>query len=184
MPHRVATFFRKNSNNNSDLPQDLKRRPRRPSLSHSSPSSSGSSLLSEDKMPDSAYKRLSLSGLTHPAKNSSKSLNHQTATLNVAIESPPLVMYGPTATSTGALLSGQLTLHILEDSLAIESFKMRLALEVTRKKPFHSHCQDCAHQSTDLTTWAVLAGPTTLLKGEQKTDYAGLICANESCRRA
>jgi hypothetical protein len=53
--------------------------------------------------------------------------------------------------------------------MAIDTFKMRLALEVTRKKPFHNHCQECSHQSTDLTTWTFLQGPVTLAKGKSKS---------------
>jgi hypothetical protein len=64
------------------------------------------------------------------------------------------------------LLSGQLVLNIHEDFMAIDSFKMRLALEVTRKKPFHAHCQECSKQCTDLTTWNFLQGPATLQRGE------------------
>jgi len=172
MPHRVADFFRKNSIP-LDLPVDLTGKPRRlsgsrPSLSdRSSTASSASSLASEDKsakMPD-AYKRLSFPGRSHSPRSSSKSLAHQSATLDVVIESPPLVFYGPAESSSGALLSGQIVLNVHDEALPIDSFKMRLALEVTRKKPFHAHCQDCMHQSTDLTTWNFLPGPATLRKG-------------------
>jgi hypothetical protein len=115
-------------------------------------------------MPDS-HKRLSLVGLHSPKTSSSKLAQHL-ASLDVTIESPPLVFYGPAASSSGALLSGQLVLKIHEDFMAIDSFKMRLALEVTRKKPFHAHCQECSKQCTDLTTWDFLQGPATLRRGE------------------
>ena len=172
MPHRVATFFRSHSNS-FDLPTDLKKKTVRRSSSsrpHQSPTSSSSSLnCSEDrsvKMPGlDGHKRLSLTGLTHSPKSSSKSIP-QLATLNCTIESPPLVFYGPANSSTGALLSGQITLQVNEDFLCIDQFKMRMALEVTRKKPFHSHCQECANQSTDLTTWTFLQGPATLKRGK------------------
>jgi hypothetical protein len=176
MPHRVATFFRSHSNA-FDLPTDLKKGSRRPStsrppLSDRSPSSSGSSLLSIEekhtKMPD-AHKRLSL-GLNISPKSSSRNISqHQPATLDCVIESPPLVFYGSTASSTGALLSGQIRLNVQDEHMVIDAFKMRLALEVTRKKPFHSHCQECSHQSTNLTTWTFLQGPATLAKGESKS---------------
>jgi hypothetical protein len=175
MPHRVVTFFRSHANNNSFDPQtELKKTPRRsssrrPSFSNRTPSSSASSIISEDSksvnMPDGHGRLLSLTGL-HSPKPSSNKLQPQPASLDVLIESPPLVFYGQAATSTGALLSGQLTLDIHDESLAIDAFKMRLACEVTRKKPFHAHCQECQHQSTDLTTWTFLQGPATLRKGE------------------
>jgi len=125
-------------------------------------------------MPEN-HKRLSLVGLHTPKTSSSKLPQHQQATLDVVIESPPLVFYGPAASSTGALLSGQLCLNIHEDFLAIESFKMKLALEVTRKKPFHAHCPDCSNDSTDLTTWNFLHGPATLKRGEHNFPFSFLL---------
>lgn len=59
--------------------------------------------------------------------------------------------------------------------MPIESIKMRLALEVTRRKPFHAHCQDCAHQSTDLTTWNFLAGPASLRRGVHNFPFSFLL---------
>jgi len=125
-------------------------------------------------MPE-AHKRLSLSmpGL-HSPKSSSKSLSSSLAALKVNIESPPLVFYGNTTGSTGALLSGQLTLQINEDFMAIESFKMTLACEVTRKKPFHSHCPECSNESTELTSWNLLQGPATLKRGEHSFPFSFL----------
>jgi hypothetical protein len=164
MPHRVAAFFRKNS---SDNPSDLTARTARPPLADRA-HSSGPLLVDEDghrKMPDT-IKRLSFQGLTHSARSSSKSLPHHPASLNVLIESPPLVFYGSTEYSTGALLSGQLVFHVHDEPLPIESLGMKLCLETTKKRPFHAHCHDCAHQSTELTTWNFLQGPVTLQKGK------------------
>lgn len=185
MPHavmpRVSTFFR-NHASSFDVQTDLKKAKRRssstrrPAYSDRTPSSSGSSLASEDrsiKMPES-HKRLSLVGLHSPKSSSSKI--PQIATLDVTIESPPLVFFGPAASSSGALLSGQLVLNIHEDLMAIESFKMRLALEVTRKKPFHAHCQECSKQCTDLTTWTFLQGPATLRRGEFERVFLLRLC--------
>lgn len=59
--------------------------------------------------------------------------------------------------------------------MAIESFKMRLALEVTRKKPFHTHCPECLKQCTDLTTWNFLQGPATLRRGEHTFPFSFLL---------
>jgi len=174
MPHAIGMprFFR-NHNSSFDITTDhLKKSKRRssstkrPAYFDRSPSSSGSSLASEDrsvKMPESSHKRLSLVGLHSPKSSASKI--PQLASLDVKIESPPLVFYGPAASSSGALLSGQLVLNIHEDFMAIESFKMRLALEVMRKKPFHAHCPECLKQCTDLTTWTFLQGPATLRRG-------------------
>lgn len=171
MPHRVATFFRSHTNS-FDLSTDLKKGPRRssssrPSISNRSPSSSGSSFHSEDhsvKMPGS--KRLSLVGLHSPKSSSTKIPQHHNAALDMIIESPPLVFYGAATASSGALLSGQLIVNVNEDFVAFEDFKMKLAVEVTRKKPFHAHCEECAHQNTELQKWKFMEGPATLRRGE------------------
>lgn len=166
MPHRVAAFFRKNSAEN---PSDLKSKPTRPPLGDRAHSSITPHLLDEHgnpkKMPD-AHKRLSFQGLTHSAKSSTKSLSHHPAALDIIIESPPLIFYGAAENSTGALLSGQLVFHVYDAPLAIDSFDMKLYLETTRKRPFHTHCHDCSHQTTDLTSWSFLQSPATLQKGK------------------
>lgn len=177
MPHKVVApfaFFRSHSNP-FDLQESKKPSRRssnsRPAPSERSNSSSTSSLaVSEEvpkifRMPDT-HKRLSFPSIMHSPKSSSKSIPQvQSSKLEFVIESPPLVFYGPASSSTGALLSGQLKLNVHDEFMAIDSFTMRLALEVTRKKPFHAHCPECAHQSTDLTTWSFLQGPATLRKG-------------------
>ncbi|KAG0648958.1 ldb19 [Hyphodiscus hymeniophilus] len=183
--------FRSHSNS-LDLPTEFKNNKAsrkaptsRPPLSDRSPSSSGSSLNSVEEregkykiMPDS-HKRLSFPGLTQKVpspKSSTRSIaQHYPATLDCVIESPPLVFYGASTSSTGALLSGQIRLTVHHENMAIDKFKMRLALEVTRKKPFHSHCQECSHQSTDLTTWNFLQGPATLAKGEHSFPFSFLL---------
>ena len=177
MPHLISTFFRSHatSNDSHTPPADLKRRPssstRRPEFSDRSPSFSGSSLLSQDlsfKMPDSHNRRLSLTNLITP-KGSTKSIpQHHAATLDIAIESPPAVSYGPPATSTGALISGQLKLNIQEDQVSIDTLGLKFNVEVMRKKPFknHTHCQDCSKQTEQLDEWNFLTAPTILPRGE------------------
>ncbi|RDL39696.1 Uncharacterized protein BP5553_04036 [Venustampulla echinocandica] len=194
MPHKVIpfTFFRSQSSpspvtHSVDLPAPKKPSRRQNSKSKRAstsrtPSSSNSSLRSERswKMPDSqSHKRLSFPNIQlhgYSPKSSSKSITHPPpAVLNVVIESPPLVVYGPASSSTGALLSGQLKLNINDDSMVIDSFVMRLALEVTNKKPFHAHCQECMHQTTDLNSWTFLQGPATLKKGEHNFPFSFLL---------
>ncbi|KFY31306.1 hypothetical protein V494_07973, partial [Pseudogymnoascus sp. VKM F-4513 (FW-928)] len=85
-------------------------------------------------------------------------------TLSINIESPPLVFYGGAATSTGALLSGQLKLDVGEDEFEVQGFTMRLAVDVHMKKPFNATCPDCATKTSDLTTWKFLPETTILGK--------------------
>lgn len=125
-------------------------------------------------MPGDSHKRLSL-GLISPKVSSTKLPTHQPATLDILIESPPLVFYGVPASSSGALLSGQLILKVHEDALAIEDFKMKLGLEVTRKRPFHNHCPECSNQKDELKEWTFLATPATLRRGEHTFPFSFLL---------
>ena len=52
---------------------------------------------------------------------------------------------------------------------------MRLALEVTRRKPFHGHCKDCEHQTTDLNNWDILRESKTYAKGEHTFPFSFLL---------
>jgi hypothetical protein len=176
MPHKVASFpfFRSNSNNL--VQQEPKKSARKLSISkHTRPalpsaSSSSSSLHAEERSSKMVgpNKRLSFpNNFMHSPKSSNKSIpQYHPVELRTEIESPPLVFYGSSESSTGALLSGQLKLNINEDALPIESLNLKLVLEVTRKKPFHAHCPDCINQNTELTKWTFLAGPATLKRGK------------------
>lgn len=126
-------------------------------------------------MAPTEKKRLSLAGLHHSPKNSSNKLpHHAPITLGIEIESPPLVFYGTAAASTGALLSGQLKIQVSED-VEIESLRMVMSLDVFRKKPFHAGCKECSNQSTQLTSWDFLAGPSSLRKGEHTFPFSYLL---------
>lgn len=85
------------------------------------------------------------------------------------------MFYGTTTSSTGALLSGQLKLDVTDEKWAVETFEMKLVVEVTMKKPFHAHCEECTHQTTDLTTWKLLQAPTTLNHGEHDFPFSFLL---------
>jgi len=89
------------------------------------------------------------------------------ATLDWKLESPPLVMYGDPATSSGTLLSGQLFLNVKEDVLEIESLDATLSIHVTQKRPFATHCAECTNQRTELKKWELIQHPLVMSKGEQ-----------------
>jgi len=167
----ISSFF-----HSFDFPttDSKKKNPRRPSSRPTtSPSSSNySDASTQDPAPrmEGTLKRISFTAL-HSPKSSSRTIPQQHATLDLIIESPPLVFYGVPESSSGALFSGQLKFLVHDDSLAVESFKLKLAVAVTMKKPFHAHCQDCAHQTNDINSWNFLQEPTTFQKGEFNTQY-------------
>jgi hypothetical protein len=166
MPYKVATFFRSHT-----ISLDLTVAEKKKKKTVALPSgltrtqidgiiSSSLSLHSADSIRNKRHS-LNLSSL----RSSSKSLQHVPAKLDIEIESPLLVYYGSPAHSSGALLSGQLKLNILDETVPIESLQMRLALDVKMKKPFHAHCAECTNQLTNLTSWKFLQAPRAMDQG-------------------
>ena len=110
------------------------------------------------------HHRLSFPGM-HFGRSNKDTQHSSPATLDWKLESPPLVMYGDPATSSGTLLSGQLFLNIKEDGLEIESLDATLSIHVTQKKPFANHCAECTNQYTELKRWELLQHPLAMAKG-------------------
>jgi arrestin-related trafficking adapter 1 len=173
MPHKVATFFRSHTNSlDSTAPEKKKKNAaalpsgltRTSTINQDGIISSSSSINSADTNSSMSNKRHSLN-LNSPRTSSKSILQHVPAKLDMEMESPPPVLYGQPSTSSGALLSGILHLTISDENMAIESFGMKLAVDVKMKKPFHAHCAECTYQSTDLTSWTFVPASTTLQKG-------------------
>ena len=112
--------------------------------------------------------------LTRGLRSSSKSqdahhsLSHRPAPISpskfdLIIESPPLVFYGTTANSTGALLSGRLRLDVTDQSGEVRLTKLVMTLNaaITTKKPVVKDCPECTKRVNDLNTWNFLSEPMT-----------------------
>ena len=179
MPHFTTLFGRPQAH---DFAIEIKRSNRRlssskkprPVLSRRSQSSSDSSLVSQDgsvHMPEPQsppiLKRLSKGILHQSPKPRSSSFVIQTASVDLEIESPPLVLYGSENSSDGALASGTLKITVNEDTWEVTSFRMILNKEMSRRKPFHPGCADCTNEITELKEWNFLsAAVTTLPRGK------------------
>jgi hypothetical protein len=179
MPHFTTLFGRPQTH---DFPIDLKKSTRRssssrksrPVFSDRSPSSSGSSLVSQDgsvqmaeQQPPPILKRLSKGILHQTPKPRSSSFVVQPASVDLEIESPPLVLYGSENSSDGALASGTLKITVNEDVWNVKSFKMVLNKEMVRRKPYHQGCPECTNEITELKEWNFLsAAVTTLPRGK------------------
>lgn len=81
-------------------------------------------------------------------------------------ESPPLVLYGNTNNSTGALLSGRLKLLVEDPSgqVTLDSFTMTLTATTSTKKPIGKDCKDCTDKFEELKKWTFLSEPKTFHK--------------------
>ncbi|KAI9753092.1 MAG: hypothetical protein M1815_000119 [Lichina confinis] len=108
--------------------------------------------------------------------------------LEIVIESPPLVLYGPPATSTGALLSGQLIVTVNERGLRMDGISVVLQAFSTTKKPVHKDCPDCATTLSDLLRIELLKEPTTLKEGRHPFPFSyllpGHLPATSACKLA
>lgn len=95
--------------------------------------------------------------------------------LEMDIESPPLVFYGPASSSTGALLSGLLGLVVVEEEIRIKTFDMVLRASVTTRKPVSNHCAECSTKISELSKWAFVSSPMILKKGKHEFPFSFLL---------
>lgn len=100
--------------------------------------------------------------LAWPGKDAER---HQPALLDCVIESQPVMFHGTPDRSTGALVSGQLVLEVLDERLEVANLEATIVVRVMQKRPYQGHCGDCALQEEELKQWSFLRHPVTLLKG-------------------
>merc|ERR1712032_1251469 len=114
---------------------------------------------SQESLVMEAFKRHSIGGRHHSDRKSPKVEPQGCATMNMEVESPPLVFYNSPQTSTGALFSGQLKIDVHEPFVTLEKFEMRLLAIVSTKKPVSPHCAECTTQTTEIHKWEFLKAP-------------------------
>lgn len=96
--------------------------------------------------------------------------------LDVLIESPPLVFLGAPQSSTGCLFSGQLIVNLIEPAVVFEMFEMQLLLLCTSKKPVVKDCSDCAIKTTELKKWSFLTEPRKYKRGsDNRTPFSCIV---------
>jgi hypothetical protein len=97
------------------------------------------------------------------------------ASMNMSVESPPVVFYNSPQASTGAIFSGQLMINVHEPYLTIEKFEMRLLAIVSTKKPVAQHCPDCSAQTTEIHKWEFLTHAASLRHGPHSFPFSHLL---------
>lgn len=166
MPTRILKFGRPHlSPNNSDISAEVTLA-KQPTLTDHRLPYSGMDLFHHAK---EKHHSLTAGGRTSPAnknspKNSPKIGPVKPAKLDIAIESPPLVLYGTPSQSSGALFSGQLLLTVLDPEIELKTFEMSLVATVTTKKPVSKDCPDCALKTNELKKWVYLTEPMCFTK--------------------
>jgi hypothetical protein len=167
----ISTFTRKVGTIHVDDYKSPSNTPRRPSFSMDGLLHPGrdKNKRNDNKDPESGKeKRLSLSMRGNGSAKSKEEppVHHAPATFEVVIESPPLCFYGGPATSTGALLSGRLTLKIDETAAKVKltQFTMKLRCTINTKKPIQKECIECRERFDDVKEWSFLSEPKTFHK--------------------
>ena len=132
----------------------------------------------EKKRPDSkdrhaGEKRLSLVGIkagkgTKSTESSPRLGPVRSGKFEIIIESGPLVSYGSTANSTGALLSGRLKLVVEDPSgqLTLNKLSLTFRAVICAKKPIGKDCPDCKERHEVLKKETLLSEPRTFKRNE------------------
>lgn len=98
---------------------------------------------------------------------SSPGLRPQAAgNFEMIMESPPAILHGSMAYSSGALISGRLKFNVEDPSgeVVLDNFNMVLQVTTTTKKPVGKECRDCAIKVETLKEWKFLSEPKSFLK--------------------
>jgi arrestin-related trafficking adapter 1 len=147
---------------NKDKDRDVHRRDKRNSLNiNAKRASSGS--------------RDRVQAQSSPRHSSPQITLHLPAKMEAVIESPPLVFYGNTTNSTGALLSGRIKLNVLDPEVTLRRFEMSLQAVVTVKKPVEKNCPQCQTQRNDIKTWEFITEPVKLTQGLHQYPFSHLL---------
>jgi hypothetical protein len=119
-----------------------------------------------------AFKRHSI-GRAHSDKK--KVEPHKAVTLNMVVESPPVVFYNSPERSSGALFSGQLQLDVHTPHVTLDTLEMRFLAITTTKKPVQGHCPDCTQQETPVHKWELVTAPVSLTHGLHSYPFSHLL---------
>jgi len=108
-------------------------------------------------------------------KGSPKLAPAKPAKLAIDMESPPLVFYGSTSQSSGALMSGSLLLTVTDPEITLQSFEMHLVARISFKKPVSKDCPACNTKDTNLFGWKFLTEPDRFKHGIHTFPFSYLL---------
>ena len=96
--------------------------------------------------------------------------------ISLTVESPPNIFYGHPDSSSGALFSGRLRVHVVTaPQITVDTFSMQLIARITARKPVVKDCPDCMHKQTELHRWKFLSEPKHLTSGDHEFPFSHLI---------
>jgi hypothetical protein len=120
-----------------------------------------------------ALKRHSIGRLHSDKKN--KVEPPKSATLDMVVESPPILFFNKPDVSTGAIFSGRLKINVTAAHATFEKLEMHLHAVVTAKKPVSTHCSECSSQKTEIHKWEFLTALVALQHGVHEYPFSHLL---------
>lgn len=102
-------------------------------------------------------------------------------TLQIRMESPPIVLYGTPVDLAGAIVSGLIFLDTTDDATKIDFVTLKIVQRIRYSKPFMisltsvTLCKDCQVRSTDISRWNVVNAPTVFNKGRHAYPFSDLL---------
>ena len=96
--------------------------------------------------------------------------------LDMITESPPLVFYGPPASSSGALFSGRLRVVVptRPAGINLQSLQLTLTSNLKTRKPVARDCRECSTRVEELGRWDFLTEPIQLPQGDHDFPFSYL----------
>jgi arrestin-related trafficking adapter 1 len=115
-------------------------------------------LISKEKRRSLINRQSSQVSKNNP-KHQPKASQTDVVGIDIELESPPLIFYGSQNSSTGALLSGQVTLSITRLVAEVKSLEMTLVGKATANKPVAKSCPNCQAVITVIQHWIFIREP-------------------------
>jgi hypothetical protein len=121
---------------------------------------------STDKAKSSSKERSASKGKRE--KDSAQSqLASKPITLDLLMESPPVLMMDAPDQSSGSLISGRVQITTNVPEAVLTSLTMFLECTTSTKRPVHDRCRECTSQVKDLYEWNFLRKPRALQASER-----------------
>ncbi|CCG21055.1 Ldb19 protein [Candida orthopsilosis Co 90-125] len=115
------------------------------------------------------------------AKSSSFPSTSPAYTLSIALESPPIILYGSPSESTGFIISGLLRL-ITTSEIELERVTLTLRQTMRYTKPFLipnsstiANCEECTNKTEELARWDVLTSHFKFAPGNHAYPFSHLL---------
>lgn len=108
-------------------------------------------------------------------KKSPRKFSKAAVTLQLQLDSYPLILEDDTPDSCGSAVSGRICILIRDDFVNIESFSAVLDVVLTQNRPFHRYCSDCKNNQTELLNLQFLSEPTILARGAHQFPFSAIL---------